>query len=313
MLKLCREMREIIDNLGNKMNKFTIRDIENLCGIKAHTLRAWEQRYQLFVAKRKQSRHRIYDDNDLKELLRISFLYHHGFKVSRLAAMSSEEIAAAVNDSIQRDGNYELYIHKMIEASIGFDKEAFEKQINTAAIRIGMEKTIIHVFFPFLQRLGMLWLTNNVIPAQEHFASHIIRKKIILATDGLEENDPDSPIIIFFSPEGELHEIPLLAANYFFRNNGFITIYMGVDVSWSTLAYYLERKPADFLYAHIITRVDEASIIHYFDKLCTAFPDKKIILSGPASVLIEKEYPNLQILHSVEEMTSLAMQKQPAI
>lgn len=306
-------MREIIDNLGNKMNKFTIRDIENLCGIKAHTLRAWEQRYQLFVAKRKQSRHRIYDDNDLKELLRISFLYHHGFKVSRLAAMSSEEIAAAVNDSIQRDGNYELYIHKMIEASIGFDKEAFEKQINTAAIRIGMEKTIIHVFFPFLQRLGMLWLTNNVIPAQEHFASHIIRKKIILATDGLEENDPDSPIIIFFSPEGELHEIPLLAANYFFRNNGFITIYMGVDVSWSTLAYYLERKPADFLYAHIITRVDEASIIHYFDKLCTAFPDKKIILSGPASVLIEKEYPNLQILHSVEEMTSLAMQKQPAI
>lgn len=306
-------MREIIDNLGNKMNKFTIRDIENLCGIKAHTLRAWEQRYQLFVAKRKQSRHRIYDDNDLKELLRISFLYHHGFKVSRLAAMSSEEIAAAVNDSIQRDGNYELYIHKMIEASIGFDKEAFEKQINTAAIRIGMEKTIIHVFFPFLQRLGMLWLTNNVIPAQEHFASHIIRKKIILATDGLEENDPDSPIIIFFSPEGELHEIPLLAANYFFRNNGFITIYMGVDVSLSTLAYYLERKPADFLYAHIITRVDEASIIHYFDKLCTAFPDKKIILSGPASVLIEKEYPNLQILHSVEEMTSLAMKKQPAI
>jgi DNA-binding transcriptional MerR regulator len=291
------------------MNIFTIRDIENLCGIKAHTLRAWEHRYNIFIAKRKDSRHRIYDDNDLKELLRISFLYHHGYKVSILAAMSTEEIAEAVNATISKNENHELYIHKMIEASIEFNKESFEKQISNAVIRIGMEKTILHVIFPFLKRLGLLWLTNNVIPAQEHFASHIIRKKIIFATDGLDQPAKEKPIILFFAPKNELHEIPLLAAHYFFRKNGFFTVYLGVDIEYSTLEYYLKEKPVSVLYAHLITQLDEAGIDEYLNRLCKQFPDKKFLVSGPASMLLTKEHSNMQALQSVEEMISLAENK----
>jgi MerR family transcriptional regulator, light-induced transcriptional regulator len=284
------------------MNQFTIRDIENLCGIKAHTLRAWEQRYRLFVPKRKESQHRIYDDNDLKELLRISFLYHNGYKVSKLAAMSMEEKQNAVTSTIIKDDNYELFVHQMIEASIDFNKEALDKIINSLTLRIGMEKAIIHVFYPFLKRIGLLWLTNNVIPAQEHFASHIIRKKIIMATDGLEVSPGKGPVTLVFAPKGELHELPLLAANYFFRKENNFTVYLGVDVNYETLCYYLDRKPVDFLFAHIITHLDDEELDKYLCRLSKDYPDKKILLSGPATSCIKKLPLNLIILHTIDEM-----------
>lgn len=288
------------------MNEFTIRDIENLCGIKAHTLRAWEQRYRLFVPKRKESQHRIFDDNDLKELLRISFLYHNGYKVSKLAAMSAEEIQHAVTSTIVRDDNYELFVHQMIEASIGFDKEALDKIINTIAIRIGMEKAITNVFYPFLKRIGLLWLSNNVIPAQEHFASHIIRKKIIMATDGLEIPPGQESIILVFAPKGELHEIPLLAANYFFRKHNNPTVYLGVNIDLETLRYYFDRKPADYIYTHIITHFDDEELDDYFCKLSREYPQKKILVSGPAACCIKKVPQNLTVFHSIDEMLNFA-------
>lgn len=288
------------------MNEFTIRDIENLCGIKAHTLRAWEQRYRLFIPKRKESQHRIYDDNDLKELLRISFLYHNGYKVSKLAAMSAEEIQQAVTSTIVRDDNYELFVHQMIEASISFDKEALDKIINSIAIRIGMEKAIVNVFYPFLKRIGLLWLTNNVIPAQEHFASHVIRKKIIMATDGHEIPAGKKSIILVFGPKGELHEIPLLAANYFFRKHNNQTVYLGVNIDLETLLYYLDRKPANYIFTHIITHFDDEELDDYLCKLSREYPQKKILVSGPAVCCIKKLPSNVTVLHTIDEMLSFA-------
>jgi len=288
------------------MNEFTIRDIENLCGIKAHTLRAWEQRYRLFTPKRKASQHRIFDDNDLKELLRISFLYHNGYKVSKLAAMTAQEIQHAVTSTIIRDDNYELFVHQMIEASISFDKEALDKIINSIAIRIGMEKAIVNVFYPFLKRIGLLWLNNNVIPAQEHFASHIIRKKIIMATDGLEIPTGEGRVILLFTPKGEMHEIPLLAANYFFRRQNNPTVYMGVDINYDTLCYYLDRKPADYIYTHIITHFDDEKLDDFLCKLSSDYPQKKILVSGPATCCIKKLPSNLTILHTIEDMLNFA-------
>ena len=107
------------------MNQFSIRDIENLCGVKAHTLRIWEQRYNLFVPKRKKSQHRIYDCDDLKELLRISFLYHHGYKISKIASLTPEERQEEVAKIKPQCCNYEIFVHQLIEASITLDKEVF--------------------------------------------------------------------------------------------------------------------------------------------------------------------------------------------
>jgi len=290
------------------MNHFTIRDIENLCGIKAHTLRIWEQRYKLFVAKRKESQHRIYDNDDLKELLRISFLYHNGHKISKIAELKPDEIQQLVQSSCIKEDNQEAFVLQLIEAGVDFDKEKFEKLVNCLVVRIGLEKCIATVFYPFLQRIGLLWMTNNVIPAQEHFVSHIIRKKIILATDGLEVDSNSKTDIVVFAPTGEQHEIPLLAANYLFRKHNNLTSYFGVNVPIACLEYYLQHHQATHLYTHVITHLGNDGLNSYINTLCKKFPDKKIILSGPASKCMEDIPANLQILHSLNEMIEFAKQ-----
>lgn len=287
------------------MNHFTIRDIENLCGIKAHTLRIWEQRYKLFIAKRKESQHRIYNNDDLKELLRISFLYHNGYKISKIAALSTEQIQQLIEGFGVTEDNYEAFIHQLIEASVDFDKEKFERIVNRLVIQIGFEKCIIDIFYPFLQRIGLLWMTNNVIPAQEHFASHLIRKKIILATDGIEVGKNAATIIVF-TPSGEIHELPLLVSNYFLRKYNNQTVYLGIDVTLDCLSHYLQYRPASYLFAHLITNINNVSMNNYIFTLCQKFPDKTIVLSGPASRYIEKRPSNLRILSSSDEMIAFA-------
>jgi len=289
------------------MNQFTIRDIENLCNIKAHTLRIWEQRYKVFVPKRKESRHRIYSGEDLKELLRISFLYHQGHKISRIACLSCDEIREAVATSKIRDDNHELFINQLIEASIDFDKERFEKIVNGLLMRFGLEKCFPDLFCPFLQRIGLLWLTNNVIPAHEHFSSHIIRKKLICATDGLEiiPAVTGKPHVLVFAPEGELHEIPLIAANYFLRKYKNRTSYFGTNVSLETLEYYAQQHEITHFYAHVITNLCHTGLGDFIQTLCQKFPDKKVVISGPAACqCMADDLPNLKIIRSLKEVIS---------
>jgi DNA-binding transcriptional MerR regulator len=283
------------------MEYFTIRDIENLCDIRAHTLRIWEQRYDLFKAKRKESRHRIYDNEDLKELLRISFLYHNGYKISAIAGMTTAQIQHLVEKLDIVDKNPESFVHQLIEAGIDFDKEKLEKIINNLIVRVGFERCIIAVFYPLLQRIGLLWMTNNVIPAQEHFVSHIIRKKLILAIDGLKVDSSANNEILVFTPTGEQHEIPLLIADYFLKKYNNRTIYFGVNVAVDTLDYYLQYHIATHLYTHILTHLGNEKMNNYVIGLCKKFPDKKIMISGPGCKFIEDIPGNLQILHSVEE------------
>lgn len=295
------------------MNQFTIKDIENLCGIKAHTLRIWEQRYRLCVAKRKESLHRIYDNDDLKELLRISFLYHSGHKISRIAELTSEEIDALVQQACITPQNYEVFVHQLVEAGVDFDKEKFEKVINCLLLRIGMEKCITDVFYPFLERIGLLWMTNNVIPAQEHFASHIIRKKIILAIDGITESHHQARgNIVVFAPPGEFHEIPLLTANYFFRKHNHHTTYFGTNVAVESLQYYGQVHAVTAFYAHLITRLDKERMEIYVQTLERDFPGVPILLSGPASRCIA-DSASITKLHSLSELMQYAAASGAAI
>lgn len=291
------------------MNHFTIKDIENLCDIKAHTLRIWEQRYELFTPKRKESQHRIYDNDDLKELLRISFLYHSGHKISKIAALSPEEIQQLVEKSSLQESNQEVFVHQLIEAGVDFNKEKFELIISSVVKRIGLERCIIEVFYPFLQRIGLLWMTNNVIPAQEHFTTHIIRKKIIIATDGLIKADSSKPAMLVFAPAGEFHEIPLLAANYFLRKYQNRTIYFGVNVQLESLEYYLQYQPANSLYTHVLTKLTNDGVENYMELLCKKFPNKNIVLSGPAAKCIQQPPANLHIIRSIDEMIAFAKKR----
>jgi DNA-binding transcriptional MerR regulator len=288
------------------MNQFSIRDIENLCGVKAHTLRIWEQRYQLFIPKRKESLHRTYDCDDLKELLRISFLYHNGYKISKIAGMSPEQIQEEVAKIKPQPCNYEVFVHQLIEASLSLDKDTFDHIADELLAKMGMEKCILHVFYPFLQRIGLLWMTNHVIPAQEHFSSHIIRKKILAAIDALTVKNDDKYNVVIFSPPGELHEIPLLVINYLLRKRGIKTTYFGTSVATETLGYYAKHHPISHFYAHLITPIDSPGVNDSIATLCKTFASTPVIISGPASHCIQQQEANLTQLGSLGDVISYA-------
>jgi len=288
------------------MNAFTIRDIENLCGIKAHTLRAWERRYKLLAPKRKAGNHRLYDREDLRYLLRIAYLYHNGHKISSIAKLNEEEICRLALSLAASGGSSEIFAGHLMEATMDFEQEKFDKVLHNIILHMGFEKAMARVVLPFLHKIGLFWLTGNIIPAQEHFASALITKKVCVAINGLD--DPPTRLdknVLLYCPIGEFHEIPLLYMRYLMKKNGIPTVYFGRNVAISELEYYCTRKPVTHLYFHLITNLLRCEPDQYLDKLAAAFPDKQIVMSGNLGIL-RKDYPNVRILKGLEEMIAYA-------
>jgi DNA-binding transcriptional MerR regulator len=291
------------------MNVFTIRDIENLCGIKAHTLRMWEHRYQLHSPKRKAGNHRLYDKDDLKHLLRIAFLYHNGYKISRLAQLDEKEITRLALKVPQPGGANDIFINHLIEASLDFDQELFDRVLHNIILHMGFEKAITQVAYPFLQKIGLLWLTGNVVPAQEHFASALIIKKLLVAINGLESPLPrysEKRKILLYTPSGEFHEIPLLYMRYLMKKNGLPTIYFGKNVCLEDLRYYCSQKEVTHLYFHLVTHLLRCEPEQYIKKMRESFPDQQIIISGTVGTGFYTTDPRVRLLKTQEEMQEFA-------
>jgi len=295
------------------MNAFTIRDIENLCGIKAHTLRIWEQRYQLLCPKRKASNHRIYDSNDLKCLLRIAFLYHHGHKISTLARLDQKEISRLILSLTREGDSAEIFINQLTEAAIDFDQEMFDRVLHNVILHMGFEKTITRVAYPFLEKIGLLWLTGNVVPAQEHFSSALITRKIHVAINGLADppspKEPPQKIVLLYTPKGEFHEIPLLYMRYLMKKNGILTVYFGKDTGLEELEYYCRQRPVTHLYFHLVTRLLRCEPEEYVKKITRLFPEKHIVISGWMSSSLYHVPSQVRVLKGLEEMQAFAAEQ----
>jgi DNA-binding transcriptional MerR regulator len=284
------------------MNLFSIRDIENLTGIKAHTLRIWEQRYNLFCPKRKESKHRFYDCEDLKFLLRVAYLYNQGIKISQIANYSHEEITQMALDVRPDVDNYEIFINQLTEASLDFDQIRFEKILNNLVLHAGFEKSITCVLFPMLKKMGLLWLSGQVVPAQEHFASALVTKKLMVAIDGLEKPvHKGGRRVLLFTPAGEHHEIPLLFMQYLLKKQGVPYLYLGKNVSLSMLQETCAWQPATQLYFHIITNLIKCDMHAYLEQLSNLFPDKEIVFSGSETCQCSCSLSNVRLLKSPED------------
>ncbi|HYH16033.1 MAG TPA: MerR family transcriptional regulator [Flavisolibacter sp.] len=286
------------------MQKFTIKDIENMCDIKAHTLRIWEQRYQFFTPKRTEGKQRYYENEDLKRLLRVSFLYHHGWKISKIAAMNEDQIIDAVREMEKESTSYQHFILTLIEAAIDFDEKIFNQVLDDLIEKFGMEVTIANICYPFLKRIGVLWMTNNIIPAQEHFASYLIQHKIIAETDKLTNKLGNKPMILLFTPDGEFHEMPLLFLHYMLKKWGWPTIYLGTNIKQQHLKEVSKQEGIEYIYTHIITNFTRYEIDDYFELLCQSFPDKTIVASGAMIQSATRSFVNLRLLKSDEAIYS---------
>jgi MerR family transcriptional regulator, light-induced transcriptional regulator len=283
------------------MNNFSIKDIERLSGIKAHTLRIWEQRHGLCFCKRKESQHRYYDNEDLKKVLRTAYLYHNGYKVSKIARLSPEEIKRLAQ---QGSGNndYQFQISQLVEASIDYDQPRFETLVNSSYESLGFEKSIVYVFYPFFEKIGLLWMTEHVLPAHEHFSSYLIQKKIIVAIDELQHKVSSDYKVAIFAPKGEYHEIPLLVMQYLFKKYGIGTVYFGANTAVADIEYYSKHQLLTHVYTHLITNFLNKEPQQYLDFLIEKFPGKKIVVSGPVFNDVKFPPAGIQVLKSCEEM-----------
>ncbi|WP_026956038.1 MerR family transcriptional regulator [Algoriphagus vanfongensis] len=281
------------------MSTYSIKDLEMLSGIKAHTLRIWEQRYALLNPKRTETNIRYYDDADLKLILNVALLNENGLKISKIAAMNLEEIRTEVMRLTERSLAHDDQIHALTIAMVEMNEERFEKILNSNIIKLGFEQTMLHVIYPFLSKIGILWQTAAINPAQEHFISNLIRQKLIVAIDG-QMISGDGKKFLLFLPEGELHEISLLFTTYLIKSFGHKVIYLGQSTPMSDLISVYELHHPEYLLTVATTTPAMESVQSYVDELGGLFPDSTVLVSG-----FQVISQDLVLPHNVQQLTQL--------
>ena len=274
------------------MAKYSIKDLEHLSGIKAHTLRIWEQRYNLINPKRTDTNIRYYDQNDLKLVLNVSLLKENGFKISKIADMSTEEMFEEVKRVSEKTTSFADQIYALTLAMIDLDEQRFEKIISTNTLKIGFERTMMNVISPFLSKIGIMWITDSINPAQEHFISNLIRQKLMVAIDGQYPTlDDNAKRYMLFLPDGELHELSLLFANYLIRARHNKVIYLGQSMPTHDLSMAYEVYKPDYLLTVITSRPADMTAKQYLEKLSELFPESEILVSGNQVIGQDLELP----------------------
>ncbi|MDO6438784.1 MerR family transcriptional regulator [Cyclobacterium sp. 1_MG-2023] len=284
------------------MSKYSIKDLEQLSGIKAHTVRIWEQRYKLLNPKRTETNIRYYDDDDLKLILNVALLNDNGIKISKIAKMSVEEMKAEVLHLTERSFAYDDQVHSLVLAMVEFNEERFEKIIATNILKIGFEQTMLNIIYPFLSKIGILWQTGSIHPGQEHFISNLVRQKLIVAIDGQMYNGGGSKFLLFL-PEGELHEISLLFTSYILKSYGHKVIYLGQNTPDEDLNNVYKVHKPEFLVTAITTNPSNEEVEPFLQSLGERFPDSKIIASGYQILGRKLELPsNVELMEYLKEI-----------
>lgn len=290
-----------------RMNVFTIKDIENLSGIKAHTWRIWEQRYSIGVSQRKDSNHRFYDNENLKQILRIAYLYHSGIRISKIAVMEPEGIKKMAMSKLPTENGNEFYIKELLEASIDLDEERFERTFSESVNRTGIEETFLKIVKTFQEKIGVLWLTDHVIPAQEHFTSNIIRRKLSVAIDNLSRaGETQKKEFILFTPEREQHEIPLQFICYLLKKKQHNVIYFGCNVSLETIAVYMRKHAVQHLLFYLATNLTNKMPDEYLQEVSGCFPLSTVLMAGAQVGSITQIPANARLLKDVNELMDVA-------
>lgn len=271
--------------------KYSIKDLERLSGIKAHTLRIWEQRYEILRPERSDTNIRYYNNGDLKRILNISLLNNNGHKISKIASLSDEDISKEAEKLLNNYGKESDQIENLILCLMDFNEDRFDKTITNSVIHFGFENTMEKIVFPFLKHLGNMWQVGMINPAQEHFLSNLIRQKLIVGIDGLMPNSLNAPKnCLLFLPSGELHEMGLLYANFILKRKGHRCIYLGQSVPVEDLSVISKIMKPDYCVSIITSKQEDHEMNEYLKMLSTELPESQFLISGRMVVDGPEEY-----------------------
>lgn len=288
------------------MGRYSIKDLEKLSNIKAHTLRVWEQRYGIIQPKRTATNIRFYDDSDLRLILNISFLNRNGHKISHIAEMSADEINDLVVNISDSNLEFPNQVNALVITMVDLNEERFEKIISTNTLQFGFEKTMLNIVYPFLHRIGILWQTGSINPAHEHFITNLIRQKLIVAIDGqISPQNPFAKKYALFLPEGELHELSLLFAAYVVKSRHNKVIYLGQSLPLRDMEIIVDLYNPDYVMSIITSFPAKEDIVSYVRELKKKCPGKEILLSGFQALQVKKELVALKDVHVFNEIADL--------
>ena len=285
------------------MNAFTIKDLENLSGIKAHTIRIWEQRYNFLSPQRTKTNIRSYSNIELKTVLNIALLNKYGYKISHIDRMSATEINEKILSLGQLQAQQERLINDLIHAMVEMDIDEFELLLDDHIKAKGIEKSIIQIIFPFLERIGILWITNHINPAQEHLTTNVIRQKLVKGIESLTPPAIYKKTVLLFLPEGEYHELGILFMSYILKSRGVKVYYLGANVPVKDVEFVAKMKSPDFIYSHLTSVANNFNFEKFLINAHNRMPDRKVVISGLLTQQYTKKIPpNIQFKKSLAEV-----------
>ena len=287
---------------------FSIKNLENISGIKAHTLRIWEKRYNLLEPERTDTNIRRYSLDSLKTLLNVTLLYNHGFKISKIASLSEDEIPDLVRNIALKSNSEQVSINAFKLAMINFDCELFDNNYDEILQHHNFKYVFIDIFMPLMKELGILWQTGAISPTHEHFITNLVKQKIHVQTELLQRTTTfkeDQPIFALFLPENEIHELGILYLNYLILSKGYRTIFLGQSLQTSSLeTLYTYNTTFNFV-TYITVEPNKDDIMPYlndFHEKLLSKTDSKLIIFGPQQLEIDTETlpGKIELYRSVE-------------
>lgn len=283
-----------------KAEGYSIKDLEILSGVKAHTIRIWEKRYHLLSPARTDTNIRFYNDADLRRILNVSLLVKNGYKISKVAKWDETQLKQTVLEATEKKVTEPDYVERLILHMLNFDNIGFYQLVNEIIEQKGFEEATVKVFFALFERIGTYWQVGSIFPAQEHYVTSILRQKLIAETDKLGVNNEKGQSILFFLPEGELHEMSLLFYAYLARKFGYNVIYLGQFVPFGDLAKVQSHIKIDYVFTAFINPLTKEDLENYLLQLKETFQHQKIFITGwqvrqmmpelPRTVKIVKDY-----------------------
>jgi len=270
---------------------YSIKDLEVMSGIKAHTIRIWEKRYNLLEPDRTDTNIRLYSDADLRKLLNVSFLVNRGYKISKVSTWDDEKISAEILKQQHENADITTYLERMTVYMVNFDGHSFTNITDEIIKRFGFDEAINKVFFPFFEKIGIFWQVGSIFPAQEHYISNLFRQKLIVEIDKLGTTPSDADIMLFYLHENEMHELSLLYYSYLARKKGYQVYYLGQNVPLEDLSRIGIIKSIKFVFTAFINSIETEELENYLVEINKLFDGRKILITGRQLDILKPKIP----------------------
>lgn len=260
---------------------YSIKDLEKLSGVKAHTLRIWEKRYGIINPKRTETNIRYYLDEDLKHVLNIALLNKQGHKISKIAQMCNETIMKKVAEISDVDEEFEIHLDALTLSLLELNEYKFNKILDSNIQQRGFRATMTEVIYPLLDKLSLMWMTQSINQVHEKFVTANIRRKTIASIDSLPIIKPNKEnSILLYLPEGEDFELSLLYMHYVIKEMGYAVCNLGVGMATQELEEYASLCEPRFVCTIVNTSLQNTELQNYITHIQNVFKGSTLLLSG---------------------------------